>query len=281
VAIIMDGNGRWAEARALPRRAGHRAGADAVRRTVSAAAARGIGILTLYAFSSDNWRRPAPEVRHLMRLFRLHLLSEAGRCEKEGIRVNVIGRRDRLATDLVAAIRSIEARTCDGSRLHLQLAVDYSSRDAILEAVGLHHAGSSVPPGEPAPGATGSTPSPTPSREEFAGLVSRALNAASPIPDVDLLIRSGGDGRLSDFMLWECAYAELVFTPRLGPDFGETDLDLALEDFRGRERRFGGLLPGSAARARRGAPAGGLPSRDPSPTPSARTLRVEEARKNG
>jgi len=202
-AIVMDGNGRWAERRGLPRSAGHRAGAAAVRRTVSAAAARGIGTLTLYAFSSDNWRRPAAEVNHLMQLFLRHLHSEAARCGREGIRVSVIGRRDRLGPGLLAAIDAIEERTRQGRRLHLQLAVDYSARDATLEAARLHGAAESLRPPGPR--------------------------------------RTGGEQRLSDFMLWECAYAELIFTPRLGPDFGEVDLECALEEFRRRDRRFGGV----------------------------------------
>lgn len=276
VAIVMDGNGRWAERRGLPRSAGHRAGASTVRRTVTAAAAQGIGTLTLYAFSSDNWRRPATEVEHLMRLFRRHLHSEAGRCEQEGVQVNVIGRRDRLGPSLLAAIESIEARTRGGRRLHLQLAVDYSARDAILEAARLHRAAGSSPPRMPHPPASACTPPPTLSREAFARLISRALHAEIPVPEVDLLIRTGGEQRLSDFMLWECAYAELVFTPCLWPDFGEGDLTRALEEFRCRERRFGGVPRGHAADASRDGHAADASRTDravrrdcPSPTPGA------------
>ena len=229
VAIVMDGNGRWAERRGLPRSAGHRAGSLAVRRTVKAAVAQGVGVpirtLTLYAFSSDNWGRPAAEVGALMRLFLHHLRTEAARCERQGVRVSVIGRRDRLGSDLRAAIESIEARTLQGRALHLQIAIDYSARGAILEAVGLHG------------GLEG------PSREDFAALMARALHAPAPVPDVDLLVRTGGELRLSDFMLWECAYAELVFTPCLWPDFGSEALAHALEEFRGRTRRFGCLPP--------------------------------------
>jgi undecaprenyl diphosphate synthase len=236
VAIVMDGNGRWAQRRGLPRHRGHRAGAAAVRRTVAAAPALGIRVLTLYAFSSDNWRRPADEVGYLMRLFRMHLDSEAERCVREGVRVSVIGRRDRLGPGLLAAMESIESRTRDGQVLHLQLAVDYSARDAILEAARLYG------------GACGSAarpaPRPAPTRETFGRLLSRALHSEDLIPDVDLLIRTGGERRLSDFLLWECAYAELVFTPCLWPDFDESGLERAVEEFRGRERRFGGLPPG-------------------------------------
>jgi len=221
-AIIMDGNGRWAEQRGLPRAAGHRAGAETVRRVVSAAPEEGIGTLTLYAFSADNWRRPALEVKNLMQLLRTHLRSEAERLVEEGVRVNVIGRRDRLAPVLLEEIRAVETRTRAGGRLHLQIAVDYSGRDAILEAARL------------------SAGSPSPSREVFAARIARALHADAAIPDVDLLIRTGGEQRLSDFLLWECAYAELVFTQRLWPDFDEADLAAARREFEGRERRFGG-----------------------------------------
>lgn len=225
VALVMDGNGRWAERRGLPRGAGHRAGSLAVRRTVTAAVAEGIRTLTLYAFSSDNWGRPAAEVGALMKLFLHYLRTEAGRCEEQGVCVSVIGRRDRLGSDLKAAIESIEGRTREGGGLHLQIAIDYSARYAMLEAIRLH--------GRPE----------RPSREDFAALQARALHAPSPVPDVDLLVRTGGEKRLSDFMLWECAYAELVFTPCLWPDFGREDLARALEEFRGRQRRFGCLPP--------------------------------------
>lgn len=223
-AIIMDGNGRWAEQRGLPRVAGHRAGVETVRRIVSAAPEMGIGTLTLYAFSSDNWRRPPLEVGNLMLLLRTHLRSEADRLVKEGVRVSVIGRRDRLAPALIEEIRRVETRTRAGTRLHLQLAVDYSARDAILEA------------------ARTSVHEPAISREMFAARIAGALHLDTAIPDVDLVIRTGGEQRLSDFLLWECAYAELVFTPRFWPDFDEADLAAAMHEFAGRERRFGGRL---------------------------------------
>jgi len=222
VAIIMDGNGRWAERQGLPRVAGHRAGAEAVRRIVSAAPGHGIGTLTLYAFSADNWRRPPLEVKNLMRLFRTHLRTEAERLVEAGVRLNVIGRRDRLAPALLAEIRAVEDRTRDGDRLRLQLAVDYSGRDAIVEAARL------------------SADEPELSRVLFADRIARALHADAAIPDVDLLVRTGGEQRLSDFLLWECAYAEFLFTPRLWPDFAEADLATAVREFETRERRFGG-----------------------------------------
>lgn len=238
VAIVMDGNGRWARQRGLPRTAGHRAGVEAVRRTVSEAPRQGIGVLTLYAFSSDNWRRPALEVRHLMRLFRIHLRAEAERCVDEGVRISVIGRRDRLARGLVAEIEAVEARTRAGRTLHLQLAIDYSSRDAILAAA--RRVGSTPD------GTTPDEGGPWPARAEFGRLISRVLHAEEPIPDVDLLVRTGGERRLSDFLLWESAYAELLFTPCLWPDFDESRLASAIEWFAGRERRYGGLSPDGA-----------------------------------
>jgi undecaprenyl diphosphate synthase len=219
VAIIMDGNGRWAEQRGWPREAGHRAGAGAVRRTVEAAPSMGIRVLTLYAFSSDNWKRPAREVSTLMRLFRTYLGRETGRCVENGIRLNVIGRRDRLPRLLLPTIEEAERRTAGGRTLHLRLAVDYSSRDRIVQAAAKLHS------------------SRAPSREVFAHL----LNNDGPVPDVDLLIRTGGEQRLSDFLLWESAYAELHFTPCMWPDFAAGDLQAALDDFHRRQRRFGAL----------------------------------------
>jgi undecaprenyl diphosphate synthase len=221
-AIIMDGNGRWAVARGKSRTAGHLAGADAVRRTVEAAPGLGIDILTLYAFSSDNWRRPPEEVSALMRLLRRYLMAETGRCVENGVRVQVIGRRDRLASSLVREIESAEGATARGEKLWLRIAVDYSARDAILAA---------------AQRLAGPQPPPPLSREEFSRLVSGSPEQRAH--DVDLLIRTGGEKRLSDFLLWECAYAELIFTERMWPDFGAADLEAAVNEFRRRERRFG------------------------------------------
>jgi undecaprenyl diphosphate synthase len=236
VAIVMDGNGRWAEQQGLPRSAGHRAGAAALRRTVRGAATLGIDTLTVYAFSSDNWRRPPAETRHLMSLFRRFLRSEAAPCAEEGIRLSVLGRRDRLAPGLRVAIDEAERRTRGGDRLQLQVAIDYSARDAILEAARLLAASTS-------------SPGTAPSRAAFGDLLARVLHAPAPLRDVDLLIRTGGEQRLSDFLLWECAYAELLFTPCLWPDFAEDDLGRALDAFRLRERRFGGLTPPRALEA--------------------------------
>jgi len=212
-AIIMDGNGRWATARGLPRVAGHRSGADALRRVVEAAPGLGIGTLTVYAFSSDNWRRPRTEVSALMKLFHTYLRREREKCVENGVRISVIGRRDRLPALVLPAIDETEAATRHGRRLHLRLAVDYSSRDAILAAV-----------------------------QELRGNATREnLAAALGGPDVDLLIRTGGEKRLSDFLLWEAAYAELIFTPVMWPDFGESDLGAAVDEFHSRERRFGAV----------------------------------------
>jgi undecaprenyl diphosphate synthase len=221
VAIIMDGNGRWATARGRSRTAGHAAGVEAVRRTVEGAADLGIGVLTLFAFSSDNWRRPDREVRALMRLFRTYLAGEAGKCARNGIRISVLGRRDRLSPGLVAAVEAAERATAQADRSLLRIAVDYSARDAILRA---------------ACRVNGQSPGLT--RETFAALL--AERDGPPVPDVDLLIRTGGEKRLSDFLLWESAYAELVFLDRMWPDFGVEDLRSAVAEFHGRERRFGG-----------------------------------------
>ena len=227
LAIIMDGNGRWANARGLPRVAGHRAGADAVRRTVEAAPSLGIGTLTLYAFSSDNWKRPPREVNALMRLFRQYLRGESARLRENGVRLSVIGRRDRLALSVQTAIDVAEAETADGSRLHLRVAIDYSARDLMLRAAAL------VRPGH------------LPTRDEFARLLAKAYGD-DEAPDVDLLVRTGGEQRLSDFMLWEAAYAELYFTDRMWPEFDTDDLSAAVADFHGRQRRFG-AVPTAAA----------------------------------
>jgi undecaprenyl diphosphate synthase len=215
-AIIMDGNGRWALARGLPRLAGHRAGAEALRRTVEAAPGAGIGVLTLFAFSSDNWRRPPEEVAGLMQLLAEHLRSETGRCLENGVRIEVIGRRDRLGGELPAAIATAESATAAGEKLQLRIAVDYSGRDAIAEAV---------------------------RQAAHAGLVCRECLEEQLGPPVDLLIRTGGEQRLSDFLLWECAYAELIFSRRMWPDFDAPDLEAAVRQFHSRQRRFGAIPP--------------------------------------
>jgi undecaprenyl diphosphate synthase len=230
VAIIMDGNGRWATARNEPRGAGHAAGARAVYRTVEAARAMGVRVLTLYAFSADNWKRPAGEVDGLMRIFAQYLRGEVARCRDHGIRLTVLGRRDRLGVTLQRAIDTAECDTAAGAALDLRIAIDYSARDAIVRAAAL--AGTGLRVG---------------CRADFAELLARAMHARRAAPDVDLLIRTGGERRLSDFMLWECAYAELVFTDRPWPEFCRLDLESAIAEYQARDRRFGAAPADSRA----------------------------------
>jgi undecaprenyl diphosphate synthase len=219
----MDGNGRWATARGLPRVAGHRQGAKAVRRTVEAAVRLGIPTLTLYAFSADNWRRPHVEVAALMRLFRAYLITETQNCVEHGVRFQLLGRRDRLPENLLRTAEALEEQTAGCGRLRLRIAIDYSARDAILRAA--RRLGRNEEP----------------SIEQFLRLLGEVDHDFEPAPAVDLLIRTGGEQRLSDFLLWESAYAELYFTPRMWPDFEAADLDAALAVFGARERRFGRL----------------------------------------
>jgi undecaprenyl diphosphate synthase len=230
VAIIMDGNGRWATARGQLRTSGHIEGARTVRKIVEAAPDCGIGTLTLYAFSADNWRRPSREVALLMRLFRRYLVSEVARCVTNGVRMKIIGRRDRIPAELLRAITNAEHATRHGRTLELRIAVDYSSRDAILRAA-KKAASNGIDELD---------------RENFSDLLSKVDHGIGESKDVDLLIRTGGEQRLSDFLLWECAYAELYFTRRMWPDFSATDLAEAVEEFHARERRFG-AVPAAAA----------------------------------
>ena len=225
VAIIMDGNGRWATRRGLPRIAGHRAGVAALRRIVERAPDVGISRLTVYAFSSDNWRRPAAEVESIFWLLRAFLRLETEKLRQRGARLQFIGRRDRLTASVLREIDKAECATAAGRRLYLRVAFDYSSRDAIAHAaskatVALSHEVSSLD-------------------DAIGRAISQGLTAESG--DTDLLIRTGGEKRLSDFLLWESAYAELLFTDRMWPDFNEDDLEAALDEFRRRERRFGGV----------------------------------------
>jgi len=229
VAVVMDGNGRWGTQRGLERSAGHRAGAQAVERIVEAAGGLGIDVLTLFAFSADNWQRPRAEVGTLMRLLRAYVRTEAARCVANGVRLSVVGRRDRLGAPVVRAIEHAERMTRGGGRLHLRIALDYSAREAIATA------------------ARRWARTAAPSVESLGRLIAQAGPGGPPVPDVDLLIRTGGEQRLSDFMLWECAYAELYFVDRLWPDFTPADLDAALVEFRRRERRFGAVPRVAAA----------------------------------
>lgn len=228
VAILLDGNGRWAAARGLARSEGHRAGVAAVRRIVGVAPSLGIGTLTLYAFSANNWERPSGEVSALLALLEDYLRTEAPECAAHGVRVRVIGRRDRIPATLVEAIECAERVTAAGRALELRIALDYSSREAILRASCWMMSSLEV------------------TESEFSRRLAQVTHAGPTAPEVDLLIRTGGEHRLSDFMLWECAYAELLFAPKMWPDFEAADLEAAVDDFLGRERRFG-RLPQTAA----------------------------------
>jgi len=227
VAINMDGNGRWALLRGRPREEGHVAGASAVRRTIESAPALGITTLTLYAFSSDNWRRPKREVDNLMFLFEKHLDSECAHLIDNNVRFNVIGRRDRLPDSLTRRIAHVEEQTREGTALHLRVAMDYSARGALLAAAGRLAQGTA------------------PTREAFEQSMTEAIHAPRGTRDVDLLIRTGGEQRLSDFLLWESAYAELYFTDVMWPDFTKADLAAAVQAFAARDRRYGGILKAS------------------------------------
>lgn len=220
-AILMDGNGRWAEMRGLPRSAGHRAGAEAVRRIVEAAPDLGIRTLTLFAFSSNNWQRSPEEVGALFGVLEKYLHREALRADEHGVRITVIGRRDRLPSSLVSAIEAAESATERNCDLSLRIAMDYSARESVLRASCWMVSSTEV------------------TQQEFARRLGQVTHSPEASPDVDLLIRTGGEQRLSDFLLWECAYAELYFTDRMWPDFDTADLAAAVREYRARDRRFG------------------------------------------
>jgi len=226
VAIIADGNGRWATSRGLPRSAGHRAGAQAARPIIEAAPSLGIHTLTLFALSSANWKRPAAEVHSILRLLHEYLLAETTHCVEEGVRLSIIGRRDRLPATLRQAIADSEAATAKGPRLHLRLAIDYSAREAIYQAACRFYKVTEL------------------SQKSFSNVLAEVHRSGST--EVDLLIRTGGEQRLSDFLLWECAFAEFVFFEKRWPDFTVADLKAAVEEFwkRGRTR---GALPDAIA----------------------------------
>lgn len=224
VAIVMDGNGRWAKERGLPRLAGHKAGAEAVRRTIKAAQAAGVANVTLFGFSTENWARPKDEVNGLMLLLRQYLLGEGAELHKNNIRLRVIGFRERMPVDVVKSIQQIEALTHKNTSGTLTLALDYGGQQDVVQAV---------------------------QRIVEAGIPAEAVNASvlesflltAGLPPVDLFIRSSGEQRLSNFMLWNLAYAELYFTPTLWPDFNEDTFNQALNAFQNRDRRFGALAP--------------------------------------
>ena len=221
VAIISDGNGRWATSRGLPRSAGHRAGAEAARRIIEAAPRLGVHTMTLFALSSANWKRPAAEVNAILRLLHEYLLIETSHCIEEGVRLSVIGRRDRIPGTLRQAIIDSEAATAKGTRLHLRLAIDYSAREAIYNAACRFYKVTELSP------------------ESFSNVLAEVLRGGST--EVDLLIRTGGEQRLSDFLLWECAFAEFVFMQKRWPDFNPADLESAMQEFARRERTRGAL----------------------------------------
>jgi undecaprenyl diphosphate synthase len=224
VAIIMDGNGRWAKARGMPRLVGHKRGAEAVRRCVTAAAELGIEYLTLYGFSSENWRRPENEVSDLMGLLRTYLRSEVAELHRQNVRLRIIGQRDRLPPETVALCASGENLTRDNNRLNLTIALSYGGRDEIVtaaRALALAAVSGEIKADQ--------------IDEEVFG---RRL-FTDGLPDPDLLIRTSGEKRVSNFLLWQCAYAELVFVDRLWPDFSKLDLEDAIREYHGRERRFG------------------------------------------
>jgi len=227
VAIIMDGNGRWARARGLPRTAGHRRGAETVRTIVETAAEMGVSILTLFGFSSENWNRPEGEVRDLMGLLRLYLRNEISTLTKNGVRLRVIGERSRLAPDIVALIEDAEARTVDNRRLTLVIALNYGGRQEIVDAA--RRLAMAVQAG----------------RIEAArideDLFGQYLFTAD-LPDPDLLIRTSGEQRISNFLLWQMAYTEFVFVASLWPDFSREEFEKAIREYQGRERRYGGAV---------------------------------------
>jgi len=224
IAIIMDGNGRWAKARGLPRIAGHRSGAEAVRRTVTAAGELGIPYLTLFGFSSENWKRPSAEVQDLMVLLRHYLRGEIAELQRNSVRLKVIGELTRLAPDIVGMITHAETLTRDNSQITLTIALSYGGRAEIVAAVQAIAA-------EVARGSLAA-------EDVDEDCLARHLFTAD-IPDPDLLIRTSGEQRISNFLLWQCAYSELVFTKTLWPDFSRNDLEQAIDDYCGRERRYG------------------------------------------
>ncbi len=224
VAIIMDGNGRWAKSRGLPRTAGHRRGVEAVRETVKAAVDLGIGYLTLYGFSSENWNRPPPEVDDLMGLLRFYLRSEIAELHRQGVRLRSIGDRARLSPDIVRLIEEAEERTCGNAKLNLTIALSYGGRNEILRAV--QKIAADVESGRLRADAV-----------DAAAVEQRLFTLG--LPDPDLVIRTSGEQRISNFLLWQSAYSELVFDDCLWPDFGRENLRRAVEEFQRRERRYG------------------------------------------
>ena len=224
VAIIMDGNGRWAMARGLPRSAGHKRGAESVRKSVKGAILNGVSYLTLFGFSSENWKRPPDEIRDLMGLLRLYLKSEIKDLHKEGVRLLIIGDRVNLDKDIIEIIQSSEEMTKNNTRLTLIIALSYGGRAEILHAA--KQIGKDIAQGD----------------LQISDIDEDALSDrlfTKDIPDPDLLIRTSGEQRLSNFLLWQCAYTEFIFVDTLWPDFAEADFESAIKVFQNRERRYG------------------------------------------
>jgi undecaprenyl diphosphate synthase len=232
LAIIMDGNGRWAEQRGMPRWKGHEMGVKAVRRVSEEACRQGIPILTLFAFSSENWKRPAREIRALFNLFHSYLIAERAKLVRDDIRISAFGRRDRLPLRVNDALSATEKATRNCSKLHVRIALDYGARYEIIEliqALARDFTQNKIEPGQI-------------TEEWLTGKLS-----PGGIPDPDLIIRTAGEQRLSNFLLWQAAYSELYFCPKLWPDFGESDLEEALSDFQRRTRKFGALACATAS----------------------------------
>ncbi|MEL6754301.1 MAG: isoprenyl transferase [Pseudomonadota bacterium] len=231
VAIIMDGNGRWAKARGLPRGAGHERGVEALRRTVEAARDLNIRYLTVFSFSTENWRRPAGEVNALFGLLRAYVRRDLDRLKRDGVRVRVAGTRENLPNDLLELVDRAERETRDNTRFHLTVAFNYGGREELVRAT--QSLADDVANGRLMP------------HQINEGLIASRLDT-SEIPDPDLLIRTSGERRLSNFLLWQCAYAELVFTEVLWPDFGEAALSEAVNEYARRERRYGAVSAGAS-----------------------------------
>lgn len=227
VAIIMDGNGRWAKKRGLPRTVGHKNGAEAVRRIVNAAADLGVEYLTLFGFSSENWSRPEDEVSELMRLLRYYLRAETAELHKNGVRLRVIGDRTAFSKDILELIENAETLTADNGKINLTIALNYGGQHDILQAA-YRLAKQAIEAGE------------VEDLDNFGLSFEENLMTAG-MPNPDLLIRTSGEQRISNFLLWQCAYSEMVFTETLWPDFGQAELGAAIEEYAGRDRRFGSL----------------------------------------
>lgn len=227
IAIIMDGNGRWARARGLPRTAGHHQGIEACKRTVREAGDMGIPYITLFGFSSENWSRPADEIGELMRLLRMYLRSETADLHANGVRLRVIGSRKELSEDIVQLIENAETLTKDNTKLNLTIALNYGGRNELIQAAAdyaRHAIDNNI------------TPDFKSAEEYFPGFLMTA-----DLPDPDILIRTSGEQRISNFLLWQCAYTEFIFTTTLWPDFGRADLESAITEYAGRDRRFGAV----------------------------------------